>query len=315
MEMALWSLLGARGVDVLAWDSFGKEWVHDVVKELCLPDVRCFEAEFGRLPELGQVDSDRDVVFTWNGTTTGVRVPNADWVKDARAGLSICDATSAIFAMELPWPKLDVATFSWQKVLGGEAAHGVTILSPRAVARLEGYAPERPLPKLMRLTKKGKLIEEIFSGATINTPSLLCVEDYLDALDWAMSSGGLAGLIARCRRNYGVLAAWVDKTPWMDYLAVDPATRSETSVCLKIIDPWFTDKPLEQGAAFVKKLCGRLEEEEVAYDINAYRDSPPGLRIWCGSTVETGDIEALLPWLDWAYGELRASEGPQEIAK
>ncbi|HLF95526.1 MAG TPA: phosphoserine transaminase [Methylococcaceae bacterium] len=303
VEMALWSLLGARGVDVLAWESFGSGWVTDIVKQLKLADVRIFQADYGELPDLAQVDCNRDVVFTWNGTTSGVRVPDGNWMADSREGLTICDATSAVFAMELPWDKLDVATYSWQKVLGGEGAHGMLILSPRAVARLESYTPPWPLPKLFRMTQKGKFNGGIFEGDTINTPSMLCVEDYLDALKWAESIGGLPELVKRSQANFGLIEAWVAKTPWVDFLARVPATRSTTSVCLKIVDPAFTRLPEEEQAAFAKKLAGMLDKESVAYDIGAYRDAPPGLRIWAGATVEAQDIERLLPWLDWAYTE------------
>ena len=295
VEMALWSLLGARGVEMLAWESFGAGWVTDVTKQLGLdPVVR--KAEYGALPDLSAVDFANDVVFTWNGTTSGVRVANGDWIADDRDGLTICDATSAAFAMDLPWDKLDVTTFSWQKVLGGEAAHGMLILSPRAVERLESYTPAWPLPKIFRLTKGGKLIEGIFKGATINTPSMLAVEDYLFALDWARSVGGLPGLIARADANTAAIAGFVASHDWIDFLADDPATRSTTSVCLKFTDPRISD-----GAAFAKAVAARLEREGVAFDIGAYRDAPPGLRIWCGGTVETSDVAALMPWLDWAF--------------
>ncbi len=296
VEMALWSLLGARGVEMLAWESFGKGWVTDVVKQLRLDDVVVREADYGALPDLGAVDFARDVVFTWNGTTSGVRVPDGDWIAADRQGLTICDATSAAFAQDLPWDKLDVTTFSWQKVLGGEAAHGMLILSPRAVERLESWTPPWPLPKIFRLTKAGKLIEGIFQGATINTPSMLAVEDYLFALDFARSVGGLAGMIARADANAQVLHDFTASRDWIDNLALDPATRSNTSVCLKFTDPRITD-----GAAFAKAVAKRLEDAGAALDIGAYRDAPPGLRIWCGSTVETSDLEALVPWLDWAF--------------
>ncbi len=296
VEMALWSLLGARGVEMLAWESFGKGWVTDVVKQLRLEDVVVREADYGALPDLSAVDFARDVVFTWNGTTSGVRVPDGDWIAADRAGLTICDATSAAFAQELPWDKLDVTTFSWQKVLGGEAAHGMLILSPRAVERLESYTPPWPLPKIFRLTKGGKLIEGIFEGATINTPSMLAVEDYLLALDFARAQGGLAGMIARADANAEVLHDFCAARDWIDNLAEDPATRSNTSVCLR-----FTDPRIKDGAAFAKAVAKRLEEAGAAYDIGAYRDAPAGLRIWCGGTVETSDLEALLPWLDWAF--------------
>lgn len=305
VEMALWSLLGERGVDMLAWESFGSGWVTDVIKQLKLDDVRRFEADYGDLPDLSAVDTDRDVVFTWNGTTSGVRVPNADWIANDRAGLTICDATSAAFAQDLTWSKLDVVTFSWQKVMGGEAAHGVLILSPRAVERLERYTPPWPLPKIFRLTKGGALIEGIFTGATINTPSMLCVEDYLDTLAWAQSIGGLKGLIGRADANTAVLTEWVDTTDWVDFLAVDPATRSNTSVCLKIVDPWFATLTGEEQAAAAKKIVSLLEAEGVALDIGAYRDAPAGLRIWCGATVDAADLAALTPWLDWAFATVK----------
>ncbi len=304
VEMALWSLLGARGVEMLAWESFGKGWVTDVVKQLKLDDVVVREADYGRLPDLSAVDFARDVVFTWNGTTSGVRVPDGDWIPADRAGLTICDATSAAFAMELPWEKLDVTTFSWQKVLGGEAAHGMLILSPRAVERLESWTPPWPLPKIFRLTKGGKLIEGIFQGATINTPSMLAVEDYLVALDWARAVGGLQGMIARADANARVVWDFCDARDWIANLAEDPATRSNTSVCLKFTDPRISD-----GAGFAKAVARRLEDAGVAFDIGAYRDAPPGLRIWCGSTVETADVAALMPWIEWAWrAELEAQK-------
>ncbi|MEO0894183.1 MAG: phosphoserine transaminase [Pseudomonadota bacterium] len=295
VEMAMWSLLGERKVEMLAWESFGAGWVTDAVKQLAL-DAEVKTADYGDIVDLTNVDTDNDVVFTWNGTTSGVRVPNGDWIKVDRAGLTICDATSAAFAQGLPWEKLDVVTFSWQKVLGGEAAHGMLILSPRAVERLESYTPPWPLPKIFRLTKGGKLIEGIFEGATINTPSMLAVEDYLLALDWARSVGGLNGLMARADANAKVVADAVDRYDWLDHLAVDPTTRSNTSVCLKFTDPRITD-----GAAFAKALVKRLDAEGVAYDMGAYRDAPAGLRIWCGATVETADVEALIPWIAWAF--------------
>ena len=305
VEMALWSLLGARKVDALAWESFGKGWVVDVVQQLKLEGTRVFEADYGEIPNLSEVDFSGDVVFTWNGTTSGVRVPNGDWIPADRQGLAICDATSAAFSMRLPWHKLDTITFSWQKVLGGEAQHGILILSPRAVARLESYTPPWPLPKIFRLTKKGKLNEGIFRGDTINTPSLLCVEDVLDSLRWAESIGGLDALIARSEANLVAVSAWVDKTPWVDFLAEDPSVRSCSSICLKIIDPWFTNLPVEERAPVAKKMTALLEEERAAYDINAYRAAPPGLRIWGGATIETSDLEALFPWLDWAFEEVQ----------
>lgn len=310
MEMAMWSLLGARPVDMLAWESFGQGWVTDVAKQLKLDDARIMTADYGRIVDLSAVDPDHDVVFTWNGTTSGVKVPDGDWIADDRAGLTICDATSAAFAMDLPWPKLDVVTYSWQKVLGGEAAHGVLIVSPRAVERLESYTPPWPLPKIFRLTKGGKLIEGVFEGATINTPSLLCVEDYLDALAWADGVGGLAGLIGRAEGNLAVLEAWVANTGWVDFLAADKAIRSSTSVCLKIVDPWFASLDADAQAAVPKKVAGLLDAEGVAHDIAGYRDAPPGLRIWCGGTVERADLEALTPWLDWAYEQVKS-----ELAK
>ena len=295
VEMAMWNLLGERKVEMLAWESFGSGWVTDAVKQLKL-DAEVKTAEYREIVDLDGVDTDNDVVFTWNGTTSGVRVPNGDWIKSDRAGLTICDATSAAFAQYLPWDKLDVTTFSWQKVLGGEAAHGMLILSPRAVERLENYTPAWPLPKIFRLTKGGKLNEGIFRGETINTPSMLCVEDYLLALDWAKSVGGLKGLIARADANTKAVADFVEAHDWIDFLATDPATRSNTSVCLK-----FTDGRIEDGAAFAKAVAKRLADEGAALDIGAYRDAPPGLRIWCGGTVETADIEAMLPWLAWAF--------------
>lgn len=308
VEMALWSLLGARGVDLLAWESFGQGWVTDVVKQLKLEDVRVLDAPYGALPDLEQVDFARDVVFTWNGTTSGVCVPNGDWIADDREGLTICDATSAVFAYDLPWAKLDVVTYSWQKVLGGEAAHGMLVLSPRAVERLEGYQPAWPLPKLFRMTKGGKLDEALFKGSTINTPSMLCVEDALDGLDWVASVGGLEGMIARSKGNLGALEAWVAKTPWVEFLAETEATRSRTSVCLKIVDPWFTALDDKDQAAAAKKIGALLEEEGVGLDVDAYRDAPPGLRIWCGGTVERSDLEALTPWLDWAFATVKSAD-------
>jgi phosphoserine aminotransferase len=305
VEMALWSLLGARGVDVLAWEAFGKDWVVDVVKQLKIGDVRVMEAAYGELPDLAKVDFTHDVIFTWNGTTSGVRVPNADWIAADRQGLTICDATSGIFAQRLDWAKLDVVTYSWQKVLGGEAAHGMLILSPRAVKRLESHVPKWPVPKIFRLTKDGKLNKEIFEGATINTPSMLCVEDYLDTLAWAESIGGLEELIARSDRNAKAVTNWVERTKWIDFLAVEASTRSNTSVCLRVVDPEISSRSHEEQAAFVDKMVKLLEKEGVAFDIGAYRDAPPGLRLWCGATVETSDLEALLPWLNWAFATLR----------
>jgi phosphoserine aminotransferase len=305
LEMALWSLLGPRPVTMLAWESFGEGWVTDVVKELKLKNVTLLKAAYGELPDLAKVDSASDVVFTWNGTTSGVRVADADWIAADRAGLAICDATSAAFAQPLDFAKLDVVTFSWQKALGGEAAHGMLILSPRAVARLESYTPPWPLPKIFRMTKGGKLNEAIFQGETINTPSMLCVEDYLDALEWAKSAGGLAGLRARADGNARVIADWVGRSAWIDFLAREPAARSNTSVCLKVVDPAVSRLTPEAQAAFIKSIAAALEKEGVAYDIDAYRDAPPGLRIWCGSTIERADLEALTLWLDWAYAKAK----------
>ncbi|MDP6833069.1 MAG: phosphoserine transaminase [Alphaproteobacteria bacterium] len=310
VEMALWSLLGARGVDVMAWESFGAGWATDINKQLKLDDARLLEADYGLLPDLDQVDFERDVVFCWNGTTSGVRLPHGDWIPNDRAGLTICDATSAAFAMELPWDKLDVVTFSWQKVLGGEAAHGMLILGPRAVQRLESHTPPWPLPKIFRLTKGGKLAEGPFRGETINTPSMLCVEDYLDTLAWAKSLGGLPALIARVNGNAGVLADWVARTPWIDYVAKDEANRSTTSVCLSIVDDWFTGLSDSDGNKVAKQLVALLEEEGAALDIGGHRDAPTGLRIWCGATVEQADLEDLTPWLDWAFGEVKANYSP-----
>ncbi|SDR08240.1 phosphoserine aminotransferase apoenzyme [Rhizobiales bacterium GAS113] len=313
VELALWSLLGARGVDMLAWESFGEGWVTDVAKQLKLKDCRIIKAGYGELPDLTQVDSrQRDVVFTWNGTTSGVRVANADWIAADREGLTICDATSAAFAQDLDFEKLDVVTFSWQKVLGGEAAHGMLILSPRAVARLESYSPAWPLPKLFRLTKAGKLNEAIFEGETINTPSMLCVEDYLDTLRWAKSVGGLDGLFKRVDANAAALSAFVARSPWVAHLAKDQATRSNTSVCLVIADPEVTARGPEAVASVAKGIAATLDKEGVAFDIGAYRDAPPGLRIWCGATVETADVEALTHWLDWAF--LREKAALQKAA-
>ncbi len=303
-EMAMWSLLGARGVDVLAWESFGKDWVTDVVKQLKIKDARVLEAPYGALPDLSQVNFANDVVFTWNGTTSGVRVPDGAWIADGRQGLTLCDATSAAFAQALDWPKLDVTTFSWQKVLGGEAQHGMLILSPRAVPGLETYTPVWPMPKLFRLTKAGQLNAEVFEGSTINTPSMLCVEDYLDALTWAESIGGLRALQARSDANFRAVQQWVEATLWVDFLATDPATRSNTSVCLKLADPDL--RSVEAQATVAKQIAAVLEKEGVAMDTGAYRDAPPGLRIWCGATVETSDVEAVLPWLDWAFATAKA---------
>jgi phosphoserine aminotransferase len=307
MEMLLWQLLGARPVDVLAWESFGEGWVTDVVKQLRVQGTRVLEAEYGRLPDLGEVDFTHDVVFTWNGTTSGVRVPGGSWIADDRAGLAICDATSAVFAMDLPWAKLDAVTWSWQKVLGGEAQHGMIALSPRAVERLEGFAPPWPLPKIFRLTKGGKLNQAIFAGDTINTVSMLCVEDALDGLRWAESIGGLPTLVRRSEANLAAVAAWVSKQDWIDFLAEAPETRSCTSICLAITAEWFARLPAAGRAEAAKKIAGLLEKEGVAHDVASYRDAPPGLRIWGGATVERADVEALLPWLEWAHAEVRQS--------
>ena len=307
VEMALWSLLGPRGVDMVAWESFGSGWVSDVVKELKLPDVRKITADYGLLPDLSTIDFDRDVVFTWNGTTSGVRVPNADFIPAARGGLTICDATSAAFAQRLDFAKLDVVTFSWQKVLGGEGAHGMLILSPRAVARLESYKPAWPLPKIFRLTSGGKLNEGIFKGETINTPSMLAVEDYLDALEWARRIGGLDALVARADANFTVIDRFVEKSPWLGHLAAKPQTRSNTSVCLSIVDPAVTALSTEAQAEFAKGIVSALDKQGVAYDIGHYRDAPPGLRIWAGATVEASDLEKLMPWLDWAFAQQKAA--------
>lgn len=312
VEMALWSLLGARPVDLLAWESFGEGWVTDVVKQLKLKDARVLKSGYGVLPDLSQVNFDHDVVFTWNGTTSGVRVPNGDWIAADRTGLTICDATSAAFAQNLDWAKLDVVTFSWQKVLGGEAAHGMLILSPRAVERLESYVPAWPMPKIFRMTKGGKLIEGLFEGETINTPSMLCVEDYIDALHWSKQVGGLRGLRARSDANFKVLADFVARTPWLDFLATVPEQRSNTSVCLVVADPAVKALSADAQAAFAKSLATALEKAGVAYDIGAYRDAPAGLRIWAGATVEASDLEALLPWLEWAYAS--AKEGLKQAA-
>jgi phosphoserine aminotransferase len=307
VEMALWSLLGARPVTTIAWESFGEGWVGDIVKQLKLKDVTNLHAGYGEIPDLGKADPASDIVFTWNGTTSGVRVPNADWISANREGLTICDATSAAFAQPLDWAKLDVVTFSWQKALGGEAAHGMLVLSPRAVARLESYTPPWPLPKIFRMTKGGKLNQAIFEGETINTPSMLCVEDYLDTLQWGKSVGGLKGLMARADANAKVLADWKAKTPWIDFLAKDPAVRSNTSVCMKVIDPAITSLTLDAQSDFAKKLVALVEKEGAGYDFAHYRDAPPGLRIWCGATVEAGDVALLTQWIDWAFAEMKSS--------
>ena len=307
VEMALWSLLGARGTDILVWESFGAGWATDVVKQLKLDDTRVMKADYGQIPDLGAVDFSRDVVFTWNGTTSGVRVPDGDWIPADREGLTICDATSAAFAQDLAWDKLDVVTYSWQKVLGGEAAHGMLILSPRAVERLESYTPAWPLPKIFRMTKGGKLIEGIFEGATINTPSMLCVEDYLDALKWSKDLGGLEALMKRANANLATLEAWADKTPWVEFLAKNKAIRSNTSVCFTIVDEDVAALDADAQAKFAKALVARLDKEGVAYDIGAYRDAPTGLRIWAGATIEASDLEALTKWLDWAFAQEKAA--------
>jgi len=304
VEMALWSLLGPRPVDVLVWESFSAEWAGDIAKELKIEN-RAVKTRYGALPDLSVVDWTRDVVFAWNGTTSGVKVPDGDWIPDDRQGLAICDATSAVFAMDLPWPKLDVVTWSWQKVLGGEAAHGMIALSPRAVERLTTHQPAWPLPKIFRLAKDGKLIEGIFKGETINTPSMLCVEDQIDALNWAQSIGGLPALIQRSNANLAVLEKWVERTPWAAFLAHDQAIRSNTSVCLKIVDPRVLALPDAEQARFASAIASLLEQEGTAFDIGAYRDAPPGLRIWCGATVDTADLEAITPWLDWAFAQVQ----------
>ncbi len=309
-EAAMWSLLGARGVDLLAWESFGQGWVTDVVKQLKVDDSRVLSADYGGLPDLGEVDPRRDVVFTWNGTTSGVRVPDGDWISPDREGLAICDATSAVFAMRLPWDRLDVVTWSWQKVLGGEAGHGMLALSRRAVERLESYSPPWPLPKIFRLTKGGRFNEAIFRGDTINTPSMLCVEDQLDALRWAERVGGLDGLISRAEANFGVITEWVEESTWADFLAKDPAYCSPTSVCLRISDTWFTALAADLQVLLSKQVAAELDAADVAYDIASYRDAPPGLRIWCGATIDKTDVSALLPWLDWAYASAKAETVP-----
>ncbi len=307
IEMALWSMLGARGVDVLAWESFSGDWLKDINDHLKL-EATTHKADYGALPDLGAVNFDNDVVFVWNGTTSGVRVPDGEWIAADRAGLTFCDATSAVFACDMPWDKLDVTSWSWQKVLGGEAAHGMLVLSPRAAARLESFTPDRPLPKIFRMTKGGKLNEGIFEGLTINTPSMIAVEDCLDALNWVERIGGLTETIRRSAANLDTLAGWVEATPWIDFLAEDPAARSTTSICLKITDPWFTALDEAAQSAFIGALAKLLEAEGVAYDIKGYRAAPPGLRIWGGATVETSDIEALLPWLDWAFAATKAEQ-------
>ena len=304
-EMAMWSLLGERPVDVFAWESFGEGWITDITKQLKLSDIQLHTANYGEIPDLSQANADHDIIFTWNGTTSGIRVPDAEWIADDRSGLTFCDATSAVFAMPLAWEKLDVITWSWQKVLGGEAGHGMLALSPRAVARLESWQPDRPLPKIFRLTKSGKLNQDIFVGSTINTPSLLAVEDQLDALGWAQELG-LSGLIQRSEYNLQAIADWVNVTDWVDFLAANPSLRSSTSICLKIVDPWFTEQETDAQRDVVKQLVAMLEAESVAYDIAGYRDAPPGLRIWGGATIETSDLEILVPWLDWAWQEVKS---------
>ena len=303
-ELAMWSMLGPRPVDVFSWESFGAGWVTDITKQLQLSNTNLYSADYGYIPDLEKADSENDIVFTWNGTTSGVRVPNANWISDEREGLTLCDATSAVFAMHLPWQKLDVVTWSWQKVLGGEGGHGMLALSPRAVARLEQWQPDRPLPKIFRLTKAGLVNREIFSGATINTPSLLAVEDHLDALKWAEGLG-LERLVKRSEDNLQILSRWIKRSNWIRFLAEDEAIRSSTSICMKIIDPWFTSQTVSTQKEIIKKLVSILESESVAHDIGSYRDAPPGLRIWGGSTVEAHDIELLIPWLDWAWLEVK----------
>lgn len=306
-EMAMWTMLGARGVNVLTWESFGEGWLTDINKQLKLSDVEAYTADYGELPNLNTVDTrTRDTIFTWNGTTSGVRVPNADWIAADREALTFCDATSAVFAMPMDWAKLDVVTWSWQKVLGGEAAHGMLALSPRAVARLESYTPAWPLPKIFRLTKSGKLNADIFTGSTINTPSLLAAEDQLDALAWARDIGGLPALIQRSKNNLAAIATWIEKSDWIDFLSTDPDRRSSTSICLKIVDDWFAGQEESEQRSIIKSMTSLLEKESVAFDIAGYRDAPPGLRIWGGGTVETADIEHLLPWLDWAWQEVKS---------
>lgn len=309
VEMALWSLLGSRGVDALSWESFGKDWVKDIKNELKIKDLRVFDAPFGEVPDFSQVDCDRDVVFVWNGTTSGARVPDgATWIRDDRKGLTICDATSAVFAYDLPWDRLDVVTWSWQKVLGGEAAHGMIVLSPRAVERLENYVPAWPMPKIFRMTKSGKISEGIFKGETINTPSMIAVADCLDALEWVQKIGGVGETVRRSAANFGAIEKWVARSTWAGFLVADPAARSHTSVCLKIVDPWFCGLNDERKASFIKDMLKPLDKEGVAYDIAGYRDAPPGLRIWCGATVETADVEILTAWLDWAYESAKVEE-------
>lgn len=307
-EMAMWSMLGQRGVDAFGWETFGKGWLTDAAKHLKLEDLRLFEAPYGELPDLSQADMNRDIIFTWNGTTAGVCVPNGDWIAADREGLTMCDATSAVFAYEMPWDKLDVTTWSWQKVLGGEAAHGMLVLSPRAVERLESYTPDRPLPKIFRMTKNGKLNAGIFEGSTINTPSMLAVEDCWDALNWVESIGGCTEMQARCQRNFDAIARWVETSDWAGFQAKSAESRSITSVCISIKDPWFTNQSTDAQWDIVKTLCNAVEEAGAGYDFKNHRDAPPGLRIWCGATVETSDVEALLPWIDWAYAQVKADK-------
>jgi phosphoserine aminotransferase len=310
-EMALWSMLGPRGVDAFVWEAFSGDWFKDVSGQLKLTDVKKYEAPYGGIPDLSQADPKRDTVFVWNGTTSGVRVPDGNWISAKREGLTFCDATSAVFAYDMPWDRLDVTTWSWQKVLGGEAAHGMLVLSPRAVERLENFTPDRPLPKIFRMTAKGKINKELFEGATINTPSMLAVEDCLDALKWVEKIGGLKATIARSTENYKTIAAWAEKTPWVDFLAPEAHIRSVTSVCMKISDAWFEGLDNETQMAFIKAMTKTLEKENAAYDIASYRDAPAGLRIWCGATVETSDVKALLPWLEWAYAMTKAEQQKQ----
>ncbi|MBL4804432.1 MAG: phosphoserine transaminase [Alphaproteobacteria bacterium] len=307
-EMAMWSMLGARGLDVFAWENFSNDWLTDAKTQLKLENTNYYEAEYGQLPDMSQANPENDIVFPWNGTTSGVRVPNGDWIAADREGLTFCDATSAVFAYDMPWDKLDVTTWSWQKVLGGEAAHGMLVLSPRAVERLESYTPDRPLPKIFRMTKKGKLNEGIFEGSTINTPSMLAVADCLDALGWIENIGGLRTTIARSEENFKAIENWVNKTQWIDFLAEDPATRSTTSVCLKITDDWFAGLPEDEKMPFIKTMTKLLADENVAHDIACYRTAPAGLRIWCGATVSGDDVEALMPWLEWAYAACKSQE-------
>ena len=303
-EMAMWSLLGAKGINILSWDSFGRDWVTDVIDQLKIKDTKLIEAEYGYLPDINKVDFNNDVIFTWNGTTAGVKVPNGDWIKDDREGLTLCDATSAVLAMDISWNKLDVTTFSWQKVLGGEAQHGILVLSPRAIQRLEEYTPTWPIPKLFRLTNKGKFQEKIFKGSTINTPSMLCIEDALNSLRWVKSIGGLDAMIKRSQSNLNIIEKWIDKTNWVEFLANDKNIRSSTSICLKIVDPWFLEKEVSEQKNILKSYFNLLEEKEAAYDINHYPSAPLGIRIWGGGTIELSNIKLLLPWLDWAWKNL-----------